>query len=181
MDVEWWATTLQFVGAVVASLGLLWAWVRAARFREEKLPRIRDQVRKLSYALGRRPPQITGNVQVTLQPLGANLGLEGFPPLVRIRNPTPEERFTALEDAVDRLIRQDIPPVLKDIKDLKSEIAATRSLAKSEADSVLDDVQERIADLRKDLDRTQTLDVRVAIAGLALSAAGTFLQYYVIG
>ena len=137
LDVKWWATTLQFIGALIASGGLLLAYARAARFREEKWPRIQDRVRKISYALGRRRPVITGSGDMTLQPLQATLGLEGFPPFVRIRNPTPEERFKALEDVVNRLINQDIPPVLKDIKDLKAEVAAARSLAESAAEKAL--------------------------------------------
>ena len=41
LDVKWWATTLQFIGALVTALGLLWAYLRATRFREHRWPRIR--------------------------------------------------------------------------------------------------------------------------------------------
>lgn len=103
---------------------------------------------------------------------------EGPAPFIRYRNPTPEEQFKALEDVIDRLIALDIPPIMKDINDLKSGVKEARSLAKSEAENALAKAREGIADLHRDLDRTQTLDLRVAIGGLFISAIGTFLQYW---
>ena len=73
MDRMWWSVTLQTLGALISG-GLLWAFARAARFREEKWPRILDQVRKLSYALRGGGPVITGTGSATLQPLSAALG-----------------------------------------------------------------------------------------------------------
>ena len=82
----------------------------------------------LPYALGRRRPEITGTGNMTVQPMAAALGLVGLAPLVRIRNATPEERLKVLEDFIDRLINQDIPPIMKDIRDLKNEVGAARCL-----------------------------------------------------
>ena len=67
---------------------------------------------------------------------------------------------------------------MKDINDLKSGVKEARSLAKSEAENALATAREGIADLHRDPDRTQTLDLRVAIGGLFISAIGTFLQYW---
>jgi hypothetical protein len=175
---DWWATTLQFVGTVIAAGGLLWAYARATRLRDEKWPRFRDRLLKLWYALGRKRSEITGTIGSTFRPTSANLGMRGFPPLVRIRSASPEERLNVLEERVKRLLDQDLPPILKDIDDLKAEVAAARSLAESEAEQALAAARTEIAALEADLDRTQTLDLRWAVLGLSISGIGTFLQYW---
>ena len=155
--------------------GLLWAYARAARFREEKWPRILDQVRKLSYALRGGGPVITGTwKRRRLQPLECCSrvaeGAGTFSLVTRNLNASRTRVQRQLEDVIDRLIAQDIPPIMKDINDLKSGVKESRSLAKSEAENALAKAREGIADLHRDLDRTQTLDLRAAIGGLFISA-----------
>jgi hypothetical protein len=167
--VQWWSATLQFVGALVTAGGLAWAYFRATRFRERSWPRIEELLRRIYYRL-RGTPVIAGSGNMTLQPMGAALGLRGLAPLVRIRNASVEERLKALEDGVDRLIGQDIPLIFKDIDDVKEGVARARSLAESDAADALIKAREDISGLRKELDHTQTLDLRVAIGGLFISA-----------
>jgi hypothetical protein len=175
---QWWATTLQFVGALVAAGGLAWAYWRASRFAETKLPRIRDSIRKILYALGLKRPVITGTMGATLHPVTASLGLETFAPMVRVRKATVEERIKTLEEFVDRLLNQDLPPVLRDIRNLKAELSEVRNLAKVEAEAALTTARAEMAKLELAQDREQTLDLRWAILGLFISAIGTFLQYF---
>jgi hypothetical protein len=176
--VQWWSTTLQFVGAVVTAGGLAWAWLRASRFRERTWPRIVDALRRIYYKV-RGAPVISGSMNTTLQPMGATMGLVGHAPRVRIRNGSVEERVKVLEQVVDRLIGEDIPPILRDVDDLKSGVEAARALAKTEAANALTKARNAIAELEGELDRTQTLDLRWAIGGLVISAIGTFLQYWI--
>ncbi|MUM16359.1 hypothetical protein FZI91_03115 [Mycobacterium sp. CBMA271] len=174
----WWATTFQLVGTAIAVGGLLWAYARATRFWDEKWPHFRDRLLKLTYSLGQKRPEVTGTMNTTLKPMDGNLGLQGFAPIVRIRNASLADRLTALEDRLKRLLDQDLPPIQKGMSALKGEITDVRSLAKSEAESALAAARADVAALARDLDRTQTLDLRCAALGLFISGIGTFLQYW---
>ena len=67
LDWKFWAITLQFVGALIASGGLACAYLRATRFRERTWPGIKDQLRRIRYKLRGGGPVITGTSSPTLQ------------------------------------------------------------------------------------------------------------------
>jgi hypothetical protein len=83
-----------------------------------------------------------------------------------------------LEQRIKRLLDEDLPPILKDVDDLRAEVAAARSQAESEAEKAFSAARAEILELAAGLDRTQTLDLRWAVLGLFISAIGTFLQYW---
>ncbi|OBF65977.1 hypothetical protein A5753_07520 [Mycobacterium sp. 852002-51971_SCH5477799-a] len=175
---QWLSITLQFVGALVTVGGLTWAWLRATRFRERSWPRIVDALRQVYYRV-RGAPVVTGTSHVTLQPMSTAMGMRGLAPRVRLRDGSVEQRLNVLEQVVDRLIDEDIPPILWDVDELRDGVEVARALAKSEAANSIAEARHAIADLQKNLDRTQTLDLRWAIGGLVVSAVGTFLQYWI--
>lgn len=176
--VSCWATSLQFSGAIVAVGGLMWAYARATRFRDEKWPQIREVLLTIAFGLGRKPSESTGTMNTTLTPMGVNLRLQTFAPIVTIREASLENRLKALEDRLKQLLDKELPPILKDVRKLKDQVAEARLLAESEAEKALSAARVEIDALAAKLDRTQTLDIRVAALGLFISAIGTFLQYW---
>ncbi|SKX76466.1 Uncharacterised protein [Mycobacteroides abscessus subsp. bolletii] len=117
-------------------------------------------------------------MNTTLKPLSANLKLQTFAPIVTIREASLENRLAELEDRLKRLLNKELPPILRDVRKLKDQVAEARSLAEAEAEKALSAARAEIAALAAKLDRTQTLDIRAAALGLSISAIGTLLQYW---
>ncbi|SKN87746.1 Uncharacterised protein [Mycobacteroides abscessus subsp. bolletii] len=157
---------------------MFWTYLRATHFWEVKWPGVREVLLTIAFGQGRKRSEVTGTMNVTVRPVSASIGLEGFTPLVEVRHATPEERIKNLEERLNKLLNTDLPPVRRDVKKLKNEIEKVRSLAKSEAEKALADARAEIAKLAKDLDRTQTLDLRWAALGVFISGIGTALQYW---
>jgi hypothetical protein len=173
-DLQWWSTTLQFGGALIASLGLGWSYLRASGIWERRWPGIRAWLLRI-FRIG-SGPQMVGA-------MGAGMGLIGFQAMGRVtynldHTLSVEEQITQLEGFINRVIAQEITPIREDIVKLKDSVKEARSLAESKAEEVLIKTRAEIAALALRLDRTQTLDIRWAIVGLFISAIGTGLQYW---
>ncbi|WP_235625652.1 hypothetical protein [Mycobacteroides abscessus] len=158
--------------------GLMCAYARASRFRDEKWPQIREVLLTIAFGTGRKRPEPTGAMNTTLEPPAANLRLQTFAPIVSVREASLENRLADLENRLKRLLNKELPPILKDVRKLKDQVAEARLLAESEAEKALSAARVEIAALAAKLDRTQTLDIRWAARGLLISAIGTFLQYW---
>lgn len=176
-DRERWAATIQIFGTMVTALGLAIAYARASQFRQLTWQPTMDRLRRMYYTLRGAGPVITGIEASSLKPITTSGGREGPAPFVRVRNASAEDRITALEAIVDRLIGEDIPLTWERIKNVKTEVDAARSLAKSEAENALAQAREAIRGLTRDVDRTQTLDLRWAILGLLITAGGMVLGW----
>lgn len=151
-----WATSLQFSGAVVAVVGLMWAYARATRFWDEKWPQIRERLLTIAFGSGRKRPESTGAMNTTLKPVGTNLRLRGFTPNVDTREASLENRLADLENRLKRLLNKELPPILRDVRNLKEQVAEARSLVEAEAEKALSAARGDIAALAAKLDRTQT-------------------------
>jgi hypothetical protein len=176
-DRERWAATIQIVGTMITALGLTVAYARATRFRERAWQPTIDRLRRISYALFAGRPVITGTMGAALQPPTSSAGREGPAPFVRLRNASTEDRIKALEANIDRLIGEDLPSIIERVNDVKADVVAARSLAKSEAENALAKAREAIRDIASNVDRTQTLDLRWAILGLLITAGGMVLGW----
>lgn len=176
-DRQRWASTVQIVGTMTTAIGLAVAYLRTTRFRERRWRPAVDRMRRIYYELRGGGPIVTGTAAMPLKPMSTSAGREGPAPFVRVRNASAEERIRALEAIIDRLIGEDIPSIIERIKDMKPEIDAARSLAKSESDKALTEAQKAIKGLARDVDRTQTLDLRWAILGLLITAGGMVLGW----
>ncbi|CPU34125.1 Uncharacterised protein [Mycobacteroides abscessus] len=117
-------------------------------------------------------------MNTTLKPVGTKLRLRGFTPNVDTREASLENRLADLENRLKRLLNKELPPILRDVRNLKEQVAEARSLVEAEAEKALSAARGDIAALAAKLDRTQTLDIRVAALGLSISAIGTLLQYW---
>jgi hypothetical protein len=146
-DAQWWATTLQFVGAVVTFAGLFWAYFRARyglglwELLDRGYARVERWVRRL---LGKGRPIV---VRV---PMGA-LKMGGFPPTVRQvfrqldRTLPIEGQLAQLESAITNL-QEWFDPIRDDLHALRTEIQAVRVLTESSAQKALAEIEKRIAE-----------------------------------
>jgi hypothetical protein len=172
-DLQWWSTTLQFGGALIASLGLGWSYLRASGIWERRWPSIRAWLWRIFRIDS--GPQVVGA-------MGAGMGVFGFHAMGRVtynldHTRSVEEQIAQLEGFINRVIVQEITPIREDIVKLKDSVKEARTLAESKAREVLIKTRAEIAALALRLDRTQALDIRWAIVGLFISAIGTSLQY----
>ena len=175
-DLQWWSTTLQFGGALIASLGLGWSYLRASGIWERRWPGIKAWLWRIFRSAV--APQVVGAI-------GATMGLFGFQAMGRVTYNldhalSVEEQIVQLEGFINRVIAQEITPIREDILKLKDAVKEARSLAESKAEEVLIKTRAEIAALALRLDRTQTVDIRWAIVGLFISAIGTGLQYWTL-
>jgi uncharacterized protein YdcH (DUF465 family) len=173
-DLKWWSTTLQFGGALIASGGLGWSYLRVTRFWERKWPGIRAWLWRIF--LHDSGPVVVGA-------MGATLVLVGFQASGKVtsnldRSLTLEEQIAQLEGFINRVIDQEITPINNEIVKLKDAVKEARSLAETKADEALSRARAEIARLAWQLDQTQTIDIRWAIGGLFISAIGVFFQYW---
>ncbi|GAT04904.1 uncharacterized protein RMCFA_5015 [Mycolicibacterium fortuitum subsp. acetamidolyticum] len=176
IDLKWWSTTLQFSGALIASVGLGWSYLRATRFWQRRWPGIRARMMRILFGMPR--PQ-----NIVVGPMGATMGLFGFHAVAKVgynldRAKSMEEQITQLEHFINRLMNEEIAPINNEIAKLKNGLKEARELAESKAQEVLTTTRAEIGRLAMQLDRTQAFDIRWAIVGLFIAAVGTFLQYW---
>lgn len=176
LDLKWWSTTLQFGGALLASVGLLWSYLRATRFRELEWPKIRAKINRILWGVPRPQNIIVGAIGAALQTIGMH-GV-GTVTLHLDRAQSIEDQISQLEHMIDRLQKVDLPRIDREIVKLKDGINEAKALAESKADEVRNLMRAEMLRLSMQLDRSQAFDIRWAIAGLFISAIGTFLQYW---
>lgn len=156
--------------AVVTAFGLGFAWLRANRTTFVGLLKLMwGQIRRL----------ICGPGPVVITPGSARRwNLTGGIPLVYKtyninKNLTTKENLQKLAD----LVNEYIPKVEKDLTALRIEITQVRAHASNLAAETLQHLQDQIAELRRDIDAKQVLDLRWAIVGLVITAIGIALSY----
>ncbi|NOQ58287.1 hypothetical protein [Mycolicibacterium fortuitum] len=176
LDLKWWSTTLQFGGALLASVGLGWSYFRATRFRELKWPKVKAIINRILWGMPR--PQ-----HIVLSPTAAALGVGTFTALVKVgysldRARPVEEQIAQLGHFINRLLTEEIAPINNEIATLNHGLNEARALVESKAEEVLNVMRAEMHRLSMQLDRTQAFDIRWAIGGLFISAVGTFLQYW---
>jgi hypothetical protein len=180
LHTDWWATTLQLLGAIVAFGGLLWAYIRARyglglwELLHLAWERILQWARRLLGKRGRdvvirpEPPTISFG-------MGTPTVLLGFGHLDR--NLPIEGQLEQLADAI-RNLESWFKPIRDDLHDLRHEIEDVRTLAESSAQQALAHIETKIKKLTAELNKSQTLDLRWAIGGLFITAVGTFVSYW---
>ena len=171
--IKWWATTVQFFGALVAGFGLLYAWVRAAGFWGRHWPRI-----KMWWARLRGKP-----FDQTLYPAGINATLKGGRPYpwVRLgldRTKPHEHQLEQIEHYVNTELRRELKGIDTEIGKLRDELAEMRIDSEVAKQQFRAHVQAQINDLAARLDRKQVLDLSWAIGGLFITAGGVLLDYW---
>lgn len=176
---SWWATTLQFVGALVTFLGLLWAYVRARTglgLWEMLDGGWSRAIRWWDWARGRKR-------HVIIRPAPMKMTLTMGTPRVtvvfaRLQRDWPiEDQLEQLADAI-RNVQKRFKPIYADIGRLRQEIEELRSLAESSAQQTIQHIEHKVKKLNADLARGQRLDLKWAIGGLLISTVGTVLQYW---
>lgn len=174
----WWATSFQFVGAVVTFGGLLWAYIRARTGLGlwELFDRVWARTgRWLNRLLRRRR-----NVMIRVGPAVAIAGM-GTPTVEvgfgRLDYSLPiQEQLEQLANAI-RNLESWFNPIRADQRKIRHEIDTVRTLAESSTEQAIAHIEAKVERLTADLNKGQTLDLRWAIGGLLISAIGTFLQY----
>ncbi|WP_157137561.1 hypothetical protein [Mycobacterium parascrofulaceum] len=196
LDVKWWATTLQVVGAAVAFAGFWNAYVRAKHdvtvpvwLWEHALLRAWRQVQRF-VAWAKRmywklfhivPPTqhiilspMTGTMAATMgTPTVTMFGRVGVNPDSPLEQQMRQVAALA-EDAIDRvwaLERDELPRI-------ERRIDAAQAGAEQLAAETLAQLRDEITDLRRLTNQAQVLDVRWAIGGLGITVVGIFLGYW---
>ncbi len=165
-----WATIVQLIGAIVTAIGLALAWLRA-KYRTNfvgLLKLLREWIRRLICG--------PGSVDVTTESAAMTM-TGGFAVVYKNyyinKNLTTKENLQKLAD----LVNEYIPKVEKDLTALRIEITQVRAHASNLAAETLQHLQDQIAELRRDIDAKQVLDLRWAIVGLVIAAIGIALSY----
>lgn len=192
LDVKWWATTLQVVGAGVAFVGFWNAYVRARYdisisvwlWRHVLLPvwrQMRRFARWIKWLLGVTPP----TQHVVISPIGGTISATmGMPTVsmsghVGVNPESPLEQqirqVAALaEDAMKRLTRLENTELPR----IERRIDAAEAGAEQLAAETLAQLRAELEELRRLTNQAQVLDLRWAIGGLGVTVVGIFLGYW---
>lgn len=163
---------LQVVGALVTAYGLVAAYGRARAWA----PRLSDWGRGLRANFRRWLHRRQDHI---ISPAPAEFRFEMGTPDVRIdfapdASLSVGERLARLEAYVKNLPNQ-FTSVNQHLVKLGRDIDASREAAEATAQSAIADIRTQIAGLRGELDDHQAADLRVAAAGVLISAIGTVL------
>jgi hypothetical protein len=163
------ANVVQLVGAVVTLLGLWYAYTRSAH---DGSPWV-----WLWSKVRRSNPRVqTGAAQPSLYSFGT-LSAEGYAPFTLDTAQPIEDQLTQLADYA-RSLRSLFSPVFQDIARLDRDIKAAHEHAASVASQALTDATQHLEEFKADQTRAEVLDLRVAIWGLAITAAGLVLAFW---
>lgn len=153
-NISVWATTLQFLGALVASGGLLYAYRRATKPRPVIVrPGTAYVFRFDSSAYGTSPFRLD-------------------------RTASPEDQLVQLEDFINGVLFKRFTSMNGRIDKLRDELKVARTQSESSVQKALAEIETKIEKLTTELNKSQELDLRLAIGGLFMSAIGTFLSYW---
>lgn len=177
--VAWWATTLQCVGALVTFGGLWWAYVRAKTGLG--LWELVDHawlwvVRRWDRLRGRDVSTVVhvAGIEVAVAPGTPDVYVE----FAQLQRQWPvEDQLGQLAEAVVRL-QDRLREARKELAQLAMAIEDLRQLSEFQAREAVTAVESKIEQFNAGLARGQQLDLKWAIAGLLISAAGTFVQYW---
>lgn len=196
LDLKWWATTLQVVGAVVAFAGFwnayvrakydvtvpVWLWEHVLRRAWRHVQRFNAWAKQMYRKLFRKVPP---SQDVSLYPVtAAGASSMGQPTVtstgdVRVNPDSPLEQqirqIAALaEDAINRvwvLEKDELPRI-------ERRIDAAQAGAEQLAAETLIQLRDEIAEVRRLTNQAQVLDLRWAIGGLGITVVGIFLGYW---
>lgn len=173
-SVEWWSTTVQFVGTVVTGGGLFYAWNRASRFWDRTWPSIKRQWGRLwgrsTGGGGLQATATTVGTGTTHADVFVGLNLDRALPVEQQLQQVQEYINTRLPEQTIELSRR-ILEVQRALSEARTESAAAVERATADARTAIDELERR-------LDATQALDLTWAIVGLAITAVGTFINYF---
>ncbi|MCV7092029.1 hypothetical protein [Mycobacterium interjectum] len=169
-----WATIVQLVGTIVTATGLAFAWLRA-KYRTDfagllklLLKLLRKWIRRL--ICGPAPMVIKAESAQSKFTPGIPIVYKTYP---INKNLTTKENLQKLAD----LVNEYIPKFETDLTALRIEITQVRAHASGLAADTLRHLQDQIAELRRDIDAKQVLDLRWASVGLVITGIGIALGY----
>ncbi|OKH70833.1 hypothetical protein EB72_24880 [Mycobacterium sp. SWH-M1] len=165
-----WSTTVQLVGTAMTFAGLLWAYARASNL----WARIKDRVRYLIH--GPQGQVITPGAFHFEGAVGTpNVWAQlGFAPGLTV-----QEKFDRIEDFLNGYLRERVVAAEQAVVQLRDDLAAARTASEESANEALNHMRAELARLTEQANRTQVLDLRFAIFGLAVTGVGTCLSYWV--
>ncbi len=173
--VSWKYTSIatQFVGSLLAFLGLLFAYLRA-RHRGDTA---REQLREFGLRLiGRRRidrHSVDASATATLRAYAyAEVVLQDRPEL-----PT-QEQIDNLAAYIRDHVMGNFKQIFERLDRLKSDVDRAHNAAAEKSAEAYDKAKAELEQLRRELDRTQVLDLRWAIFGIYIATIGVALSYW---
>ncbi|OBB47104.1 hypothetical protein A5752_24650 [Mycobacterium sp. 852002-51961_SCH5331710] len=167
--------TLQLLGSLLTLFGFLFAYLRASHRGDTVV----EQLRRFSHRLiGKQPPIAhagSAHLNVTVTPNGA----VGLTPLQDLDDLRIQDQVDLLAAYIRDRVNARTAQLYSRLGALEVEVARAHAAVDERAEEMYQKILKDLGDLRADLDRTQVLDLRTAIFGIYMIAAGVALGYFV--
>lgn len=179
----WWATTLQLVGALVTLGGFSSAYVRA-RYGRKLWEQLRLWARQFDGWLRRMWARLRRkSLNQTIYPSSAGTTEGMGTPTVTVSGYLGVDPNAPLKRQVERLVAlvnqlsDQLDKLQTEVLRLDQRIDHVVSNATKGLEDAIAQIRGEIEQLTARMDRYQVLDLRWAIAGLAITVVGTALSY----